>query len=39
MRAHEELAAAEGNMDGNEGELWVDKYRPRSYVDLLSDEV
>lgn len=30
-----ELPAA---ADGDDGDLWVEKYRPRKYLDLLSDE-
>lgn len=26
-------------IQSSEGELWVEKYKPRSYLDLLSDEV
>ena len=29
----------EPGSDPNESSLWVDKYRPRGYMDLLSDEV
>lgn len=34
MGGHQKTAAAAAS-----AQLWVDKYRPKSYIDLLSDEV
>jgi hypothetical protein len=37
-KAEEEMELHHAMRDG-ESSLWVDKYAPKSYVDLLSDEV
>jgi hypothetical protein len=36
--SHFSLEAAEAALN-SESQLWVDKYRPQSYIDLLTDEV
>lgn len=34
----EEVVTIEEDMETKDAQLWVDKYRPQSYVDLLSEE-
>lgn len=38
MRASHEISYLPNTNIAQDDELWVDKYRPRSYIELLSDE-